>query len=192
LQSIGWAGQFQFRPHAHKITAFDRPWTDSLATHKKFEELHMAAAPVGEPIPIHITPTPKTDDRPPEEEEVKQGVQKMNSCKAAGATGTAVQHVKEWMAGAEDDEHPTCIKEWRMVLDLVECCFTNDAEDAPSRTFEIGALALMPKDVTSYCGIVLLETICKLASAIETCGLHVALSSMMQSTGTKQRGEWEQ
>jgi hypothetical protein len=151
----------------------------------------MAAAPVGEPIPIHITPTPKTDDRPPEEEEVKKGVRKMNSCKAAGATGTAVEHVKEWMAGAEDNEHPTCIKEWRMVLDLVECCFTNNAEDAP-RAFEIGALALMPKDVTSCCGIVLLETICKLASAIETCGLHVALSSMMQFMGTKQRGEWEQ
>jgi hypothetical protein len=108
----------------------------------------------------------RIDDRPPEEEEVKKGVQKMNSGKAAGATGTAVQHVKEWMAGAEDEEHPTHVKEWRMVLDFVECCFTNNA-DAP-RAFEIGTLALMPKDVTSYCGIVLLETIYKLALMIVT------------------------
>jgi hypothetical protein len=41
-----------------------------------------------------------------------------------------------------------------MVLNLVEHCFTNNAEDAP-RAFEIGTLALMPKDITSCCGIVL-------------------------------------
>jgi hypothetical protein len=54
-----------------------------------------------------------------------------------------------------------------MVLDLVEHCFTNNAEDAP-RAFEIGMLALTSKDVTSYPGIVLLETIHKLASRIVT------------------------
>jgi hypothetical protein len=45
-----------------------------------------------------------------------------------------------------------------MVLKLVEYCFINDAEEAP-RAFEIGILALIPKDVTSYRGIVLLESI---------------------------------
>jgi hypothetical protein len=54
-----------------------------------------------------------------------------------------------------------------MVLDLAEHCFTNNAEDAP-RAFEIGMLALTSKDVTSYPGIVLLETIHKLASRIVT------------------------
>ena len=53
-----------------------------------------------------------------------------------------------------------------MVLDLVEYCFTNNAEDAP-RAFEIGILSFIPNDITSYyCGIVLLETIYKLASTI--------------------------
>ena len=52
-------------------------------------------------------------------------------------------------------------------LDLVEYCFTNNAEDAP-RAFQIGILGLIPKDITSYRGIVLLETIYKLASTIVT------------------------
>jgi hypothetical protein len=52
---------------------------DEKTTRKEFEELRTAVAPAGEPIPIHITPTPRTDDRPPEEEEVKKGVQRMNS-----------------------------------------------------------------------------------------------------------------
>jgi hypothetical protein len=71
------------------------------------------------------------------------------------------------LAGAEDKEHPVHVEEWRMVLDLVEHCFTNNAEDAP-REIEIGMLALTPKDVTSYRGIVLLETIHKLESTIVT------------------------
>ena len=75
--------------------------------------------------------------------------------------------IKEWMPGAEDEECPTFVEEWRMVLDLVEYCFTNNAEDAP-RAFKIGILALIPKDITSYCGIVLVKTIYKLASTIVT------------------------
>ena len=44
----------------------------------------------------HITPTPRIDDRAPDgEEEVKKGVQRMNSGKAAGATGIAVNHIKK-------------------------------------------------------------------------------------------------
>jgi len=52
-----------------------------------------------------------------------------------------------------------------MVLDLVHYCFVNNAKDSP-KAFEIGILALIPKDITSYRGIVLLETIYKIASAI--------------------------
>jgi hypothetical protein len=44
----------------------------------------------------------------------------MNSGKAAGATGMAVKHVKEWLAGAEHGEHTAQVEEWRMALDLVE------------------------------------------------------------------------
>jgi hypothetical protein len=91
----------------------------------------------------------------------------MNTGKAAGASGIAVEHLKEWMKGAEDEETPTYTKEWAMVLKLVEYCFTNDAKDAP-KAFEIGILALIPKDITSYRGIVLLESIYKLASTIVT------------------------
>ena len=61
----------------------------------------------------------------------------MNSDKAAGVTGIALKYMKEWMAGAEDEECPTYIKQRRMVLDVVECCLTNNAEDA-IRAFEIG------------------------------------------------------
>ena len=93
-------------------------YQDEKATCKEFEELHMATAQVGEPTPIHITPTPRIDNRPPEKEEVQKGVRRMSNCKAVGATGIAAEHIKEWMAGAEDEEGPTYIKEWRMVLIL--------------------------------------------------------------------------
>ena len=73
----------------------------------------------------------------------------MNSGKAAGAIGiVAVKHIKEWIAGADEEECPTYVEEWRMVLDLVKYCFTNNAEDAP-RAFEIEILALIPKDIIS-------------------------------------------
>ena len=52
-----------------------------------------------------------------------------------------------------------------MVLKLVQRCFTNDAKDAP-KAFEIGILALIPKDITSCQGIALLKSTHKLASAI--------------------------
>jgi hypothetical protein len=163
---------------------------DEESTRKEFQALHTAAEPAGEPIPIHISPTPRINDNPPEEEEVKKGVRRMNSGKAAGASGIAVEHLKEWMKGAEDDEIQTSYtKEWAMVLKLVEYCFINDAKDAP-KAFEIGILALIPKDITSYRGIVLLESIYKLASTIVTFRLsggiqfHDAIHGFRAKRGT--------
>jgi hypothetical protein len=45
-----------------------------------------------------------TNDNPPEEDKVKKGVRWMNTGKAAGVAGVAVEHLKEWMKGAEDEE----------------------------------------------------------------------------------------
>ena len=132
-------------------------YQDEKVTRKEFEELHTAAAPAGEPIPIHITPTPRIDDQPPEEEEVKKGVRRISNGQSAGAAGMTVERIKELMAGAEDKVCPTCVEEQKMAMDLVKRCFTNDGEDAPS-SFEVGTLALTPKDVTSYRGIVLLRS----------------------------------
>jgi hypothetical protein len=76
-----------------------------------------------------------------------------------------------------------------MVLKLAECCFTNDAEDAP-KAFESKILASIPKDVTSHQGIVLLESVCKLALTIVTCCLsgsiefHDAIHSHRAKRGT--------
>ena len=76
-----------------------------------------------------------------------------------------------------------------MVLKIVEYCFTNEAKDAP-KAFEIGILALIPKDITSYRGIVLLETIYKLASTIVTSRLtkgiefHDAVHGFRAGRGT--------
>jgi hypothetical protein len=50
----------------------------------------------GEPIPIHISPQHREDknDNPPEEDEVKRGVlRRMNTGKAAGASGVAVEYL---------------------------------------------------------------------------------------------------
>ena len=139
---------------------------------------------------MHINPTPRINDNLPEEEQVKKGLRRMNSGKAAGASDMTVEHLKEWMEGAEDEEIPTHTKkEWAMALKLVEHCFTNDAKEAP-RAFEIGILALIPKDITSYQGIALLESICKLASAIvsfrlsEGIQLHDAIHGFRAKRGT--------
>jgi hypothetical protein len=77
---------------------------DEESTREELQELHAAAEPAGEPIPIHISPTPMTNDNPPEEDKVKKGVRWMNTGKAAGVAGVAVEHLKEWMKGAEDEE----------------------------------------------------------------------------------------
>ena len=78
------------------------------------------------------------------------------------------------------------------ILDLVEYCFTNNAEDA-SRAFEIGLLALIPKNITSYCDILLLETIYKLALTIVTFRLSNGIEFHNPvHGGSKQRGEREQ
>jgi hypothetical protein len=47
--------------------------------------------------PIHINPKPMVNDEPPEEEEVKEAVRKLNIGKAARATGIMAEHIKEWM-----------------------------------------------------------------------------------------------
>ena len=75
----------------------------------------------------------------------------------------SVEHLKEWMEGAEDDESPTRTKEWAMVLKLGQRCFASDGKDAP-KAFKIGILALIPKDITSCRRTVLLKSVCKLAS----------------------------
>jgi hypothetical protein len=87
-------------------------------------------------------------------------------------------------------ENPRYLGEWEMVLKLVEYCFIYDTEEAP-RAFEVGILALMiPKDVTSYRDIVLLESIYKLVSLIITRRLtdanefHDALQGFRGGRGT--------
>jgi hypothetical protein len=37
----------------------------------------------------------------------RKGVRRMNVGEAAGASGAAVEHLKEWMKGTEDKETPT-------------------------------------------------------------------------------------
>jgi hypothetical protein len=93
------------------------------------------------------------------------------------------------MKGTVDQKTPRYLVEWEMVLKLVEYCLINDAEEAP-RAFEIGILALIPKDVTSYRGIVLLESIYNLVSFIitrrltEAIEFHDALHGFRGGRGT--------
>ena len=51
---------------------------DEERTRKEFEELRKAVGPTGEMIPIYINPKPMVNDKPPEEEEVKEAVRKLN------------------------------------------------------------------------------------------------------------------
>ena len=100
-----------------------------------------------------------------------------------------MEHIKEWMIGATDEENPRYVEEWKLVMKLVRYCFENDAENMP-KAFEVGILALIPKDVTSHRGIVLLEAIYKIASAIVASRLsnavkfHEALHRFLSGRGT--------
>ena len=72
---------------------------------------------------------------------------------------------------------------------LLRCGELKDA----SRAFEIGILAFIPKDITSYCDIFLLETIYKLALTIVTFRLSNGIEFHNPvHGGSKQRGEREQ
>jgi hypothetical protein len=46
------------------------------------------------------------NDEPPEEEEVKEAVRKLNVGKAARAMRIVAEHIKVWMNGTEDKESP--------------------------------------------------------------------------------------
>jgi hypothetical protein len=93
------------------------------------------------------------------------------------------------MIGAADKENPRYVEEWKLVVKLVRYCFENDAENMP-RAFEVGILALIPKDITSHRGIVLLEAIYKIASAVvashlsNTVKFHDALHGFLLGRGT--------
>jgi hypothetical protein len=78
---------------------------DEESTRKEYEGLHKAVEPMGEEIPIHINPKPMVlNDKPPEEEEAKEAVRKLNIGKAARrATRITAEHIKkEWMKGTEE------------------------------------------------------------------------------------------
>ena len=98
---------------------------DEEDTRKEFEELHTAVDPEGESIPVHVSF--EINDNPPEEQEVKRNLKDMHSGKSGGPTEIRVEHLKEWMNGAEDEKNPRYQDEWKMVLDLVGYCFTNNA-----------------------------------------------------------------
>jgi hypothetical protein len=159
---------------------------DEEDTQKEFEELHMAVELKGNPIPVHVSFD--INDNLPDEQEVKRNLKGMHSGKSGGPTEICVEHIKEWMRGAKDEKNPRYQDEWRMVLDIVEYCFMNNAVDMP-RAFEIGILALIPKDVTSYRGICLLETVYKLVSAIianrlsEKVQFHDAINGFCKGRG---------
>ncbi len=153
------------RWYRKKNQASKPTYQDEEETRKELEQLHTAIAPAGEEIPTHISPVPAIYDNPPEEEEICRTVLTLHSRKAGGVTGIRVEHIKEWMIGATDEENPRYVEEWKLVMKLVRYCFENDAKNMP-RAFEVGILALIPKDITSHRGIVLLEAIYKIASAI--------------------------
>ena len=134
-------------------------------TRSEYQALFTAEESPGEPIPIHVTPS-SIDDSPPSDKEVCTALKRMKRGKAPGGSGIRVEHLQDWMNGAQPGEFQNAekVKAWNKVLELVRLAFTG--EPLP-RTFGIGILILIPKgEPDQFRGIALLEVIYKLVSTI--------------------------
>jgi len=136
---------------------------DEEATRTEYENLFTAEIPPGEDIPIHIHPTPQVNDNPPSEREIINALGKIKLGKSPGATGIRAEHIRTWMSGATRAKDPIFVREWAMVVKLIEMAFTGEA--IPSAFFT-GILVLLPKPDGDFRGIALLEVLYKLISSI--------------------------
>jgi exonuclease III len=136
---------------------------DEEKTRLEYQSLFTAEESPGDPIPIHVTPTP-VDDSPPTEKEICEALKGMRRGKSPGGSGIRVEHLLEWMRGATGETpDPAMVSAWKKVLELVDISFTG--KPMP-KSFGIGILVLIPKGGGQYRGIALLEVIYKLVSAI--------------------------
>jgi exonuclease III len=158
-------------------------------TRSEYQELFTAEDPPGEPIPIHVTPS-SIDDSPPTDKEVCEALKRMKHGKTPGGSGIRVEHLTDWMKGAQPGEfqNEEKVKAWNKVLELVKLAFTG--EPLP-RTFGIGILVLIPKgEPDQFRGIALLEVIYKLVSTIintrltEEIKFHDAVHGFCRGRGT--------
>jgi hypothetical protein len=141
---------------------------DEESVRREYETLFTRADPEGEPIPIHIEPTP-INDEPPNENEVVKALKRLRLGKSPGASGIRAEDLRRWHRLArepDEDEEPLLVnvRRWEKILKLLNLAFT--AGEVP-KAFCNGILVLIPKSSPGeYRGIALLEIIYKLMSTI--------------------------
>ena len=141
---------------------------DEESVRKEYETLFSRGDPEGDPIPIHIEPSP-INDEPPNEKEVVRALKRLRLGKSPGASRIRAEDLRRWHRLArepDEGEEPLLVnvRRWEKILKLLNLAFTTG--EVP-KAFCNGVLVLIPKSSPGeYRGIALLEIIYKLMSTI--------------------------
>jgi hypothetical protein len=140
--------------------------SDLRRTRAEFESLYTATPPIGDPIPINVTPYPVNDDIP-SEKEIITALHRMRRRRVPGASGIRTEDLIRWQT------HEPEI--WKKAVWLVQNAFATGSIPA---AFGVELLALIPKTVRGdkLRGIALIEVIYKLCTTI----IHLRLSESIE------------
>ena len=160
------------------------------------EELYRRRDPPGEPIPIHVEPFDVNDEVPPDGE-IRAAVKRLSNGRAGGASSMRAEHMKEWLAGVEeeeqeDEEAATAAlakgtgDRWRVLVKLVRTMWSKGT--LPDQQSWV-IIVLLPKGGGDYRGIGLLEPLWKLVEVImdqrlNVITLHDSLHGFRAARGT--------
>jgi len=144
----GWYRRYGSRP-----TKPTKP--DMKDIEQTYTALYAKRPPIGDPLPILVSPF-MVNDEIPSEDEIIQGLRHMRRGRQGGLSGMLVEDLIDWY-----ENHPEA---WNMVLDLTQTAFRGD--EIPL-AFGYAVLCLMPKNEHGkFRGISLLEVLYKLCTTI--------------------------
>jgi hypothetical protein len=139
---------------------------DLRRTRAEFESLYTVSPPVGDPIPLHVTPFPVKDDVP-SEKEIINALHRMRRRRVPGASGIRTEDVIRWQT-----QEPEI---WTKAVWLIQNTFATGNMPA---AFGVELLALIPKTARGdkFRGIALIEVLYKLCATI----IHLRLSESIE------------
>ena len=144
---------------------------DLRAVTQECIDLYTREVPPGAPIPVLVEPFSVSDETP-SDEEIREAVRRLRRGKAPGPSGLRTDHLKKWLADAEDEDEPNSTL-WDSLVALVQHVY--ETGELPS-TIPWGIVVLLPKASGGYRGIGLLEVIWKVLSSIIDVRLKTAIS----------------
>lgn len=169
--------------------ASDRPSPpsrmDLRAVTQERIDLYTREPPPGEAIPILVEPS-NVPDEIPSDEEIREAVRRLRRDKAPGPSGLHTDHLKKWLADAENEEAPDSTQ-WDLMVTLIQHVY--ETGDLPS-ILPWGIVVLLPKASGGHRGIGLLEVIWKVLSSIidmrlkTNISFHDALHGFRAKRGT--------